>query len=697
MASYTPNIDLYLPSRNDADVDVDTSLSDNFTKIDSSLAQSAKDYVSASKYGFVADYVGIPQYDGNDGSRITCTDNTASFAAMLDDCIAEKNLTVYFPRGHYGIKTGNITKDLTGCKLTIIGDGTDATIIDYVKEDNTKTSYVGTSNANRIATIKNADKVIIKDIHIKATTNRNNVSGNQGGSNDVYYGAVWGLIFETFNHLRMEKVKVSRFNYRGITTHKPIVTSNSDCNPLVEIIDCFGTENKGSGFWINRVQEVKVIGGEFSFNGQLGIGGTGYGVTCAEYVGKAIVKGSYFHNNYRKGFDTHGCLSVTLDNVIFKDHIVYHTAILGFDIFQTDNTLTFNNLLMLQGQTVEDRAWLKSCYDALLANGLTGYRFCPIAIFDTNSALVPRTYLKKVLFNNINLKGAYNGYDVITMSNNAALNITAPSAVVTIDNSIFDFTDWRPNTEALNASCPISVDVLSLSINKTNITWVEDATYRTFKGALILYPNSGIANRSVKFIDTRINLNNSYLLGRYDDGVVGDPLANASTTRVFDNVTVSWVTLPSTLANETKYFGEVTDIYPKKVNNVKATVGDYTYNLPLGKYFNDTKGQFLSITNAISTGVDILEIILENNVTTYAIEVEAFNDYLKVVNDTIKTDGISITFKSRASFVDTDGRTKTKITLSSKAGISAGSYYVRANVRGSQGSWGIERFNKLTT
>jgi hypothetical protein len=41
MASYSPNVNLYLPSRNDADVDVDTSLTDNFNKIDTSLAQIA--------------------------------------------------------------------------------------------------------------------------------------------------------------------------------------------------------------------------------------------------------------------------------------------------------------------------------------------------------------------------------------------------------------------------------------------------------------------------------------------------------------------------------------------------------------------------------------------------------------------------------------------------------------------------------
>jgi hypothetical protein len=100
------------------------------------------DIVSCRQYGFVADYTGKPQYDGNDGTRITCTDNTLAFQKMLDDCIAKKNLRVYFPAGHYGIKIGNVQRDLTGCNLSIFGDGMDLTIIDYVKEDATHNTTV---------------------------------------------------------------------------------------------------------------------------------------------------------------------------------------------------------------------------------------------------------------------------------------------------------------------------------------------------------------------------------------------------------------------------------------------------------------------------------------------------------------------------------------------------------------------------
>lgn len=46
MADYTTNYNLYKPSRNDADIEVDTSLSDNFTKIDTAIKSRANEIAS---------------------------------------------------------------------------------------------------------------------------------------------------------------------------------------------------------------------------------------------------------------------------------------------------------------------------------------------------------------------------------------------------------------------------------------------------------------------------------------------------------------------------------------------------------------------------------------------------------------------------------------------------------------------------
>lgn len=46
MADYTTNYNLYKPSRNDTDIEVDTSLSDNFTKIDTAIKSRANEIAS---------------------------------------------------------------------------------------------------------------------------------------------------------------------------------------------------------------------------------------------------------------------------------------------------------------------------------------------------------------------------------------------------------------------------------------------------------------------------------------------------------------------------------------------------------------------------------------------------------------------------------------------------------------------------
>ena len=46
MAEYTPNYNLYKPNRNDTDIEVDTSLSENFTKIDTAIKSRATEIAS---------------------------------------------------------------------------------------------------------------------------------------------------------------------------------------------------------------------------------------------------------------------------------------------------------------------------------------------------------------------------------------------------------------------------------------------------------------------------------------------------------------------------------------------------------------------------------------------------------------------------------------------------------------------------
>jgi hypothetical protein len=106
MASYTPNVNLYLPSRNDADVDVDTSLADNFNKIDSSLAQSPSQPVLTGEVGVVNKkypYGNVKRY-GAKGDSNEANDDTVAFQNAIDNAfLFGFNVTV--PEGQYYLKS----------------------------------------------------------------------------------------------------------------------------------------------------------------------------------------------------------------------------------------------------------------------------------------------------------------------------------------------------------------------------------------------------------------------------------------------------------------------------------------------------------------------------------------------------------------------------------------------------------------
>src|SRR5699024_2446766 len=92
-----------------------------------------------------------------------------------------------------------------------------------------------------------------------------------------------------------------------------------------------------------------------------------YGLTCNSYVGSVDVKNAYFHHNYRKGFDTHGCLNVTMDNCLFDSNVIYHFALLAWDIYTTVNKVNIGATLK---QT--DKKIMHSSVQALITNQFKG-------------------------------------------------------------------------------------------------------------------------------------------------------------------------------------------------------------------------------------------------------------------------------------------------------------------------------------
>jgi hypothetical protein len=87
MPSYTPNYNLYLPSRLDETIEVDTSLSDNFTTIDTEIKNRANEIgtlanlTTSTKTDLVS---AVNEHDSEIGdlSTLTTTDKTTIVAAI---------------------------------------------------------------------------------------------------------------------------------------------------------------------------------------------------------------------------------------------------------------------------------------------------------------------------------------------------------------------------------------------------------------------------------------------------------------------------------------------------------------------------------------------------------------------------------------------------------------------------------------
>jgi hypothetical protein len=675
---------------------LDSEVGTNTSQIESVNEQLA-DIMSCKQYGFVADYTGTPQYDGNDSTRITTTDNTTAFSKMLDDAKTKGSLRVYFPAGHYGIKVGNIIKDLSGCNLTIIGDGIDQTIIDFIHEDTSHTTYVDEDHANYIARITNINNCIISNLTLKATTNYGNLNDFQGDNFD-YHGAVWGLIIENFNLLRCENVKVTQFNFRGITANNTKLGNGAStvANQKVELINCQGIQNRGSGFWIKFTKKLIIDGGEFAYNGLQGHVGTGYGVTASAEVQDVIIQGTpYFHHNYRKGLDTHTWCNLTVDSAVFEDNVLFDIAWLGYTGYTDMTSVTINiKGTFRHGDTDAGKAWLQSCYQAIVTRndpGMGDERYTCIKIDDTTKPIVKLATIQ------CSLQTAYNGSSIIgdLVPYSWAFCLQVPVGELRIVNSNINLKDWTitGTTKALNA-CPFNIACTKIKISHTEITWLEDATFAGNYSCLFY---GSITNMEIVYRFVTFNLNNCYIFCGINNNAIIDPGDSANTIRTLENVMFRWMKLPGNSDNR-KLLGSQTS-YARNFKNVSAYIN--------GVYFNITPGiiydyKFDSAAYGGHNATDFLQILIDNQPNYYTIEVWTYNnDYIKISNGSLVTDGTNITLDSITAITDTDGRAKLKVLLKTKVYVASSAHdNIEIKLKGStatggQISWGIESYTVL--
>lgn len=379
--------------------------------------------------GGVPDYVGTPQYDGGDASRVRFTDNTSALKALIDTAIQQKSPVVKIPAGHWGVKTGGLV--FSGIDaLRIVGEGIGVTVLDFVKEDLTGDAYVSDEEACSIAKFTGANRIEFSDLTIKATTKGGLVTGTPG-SNDVYRGKVWGLQLNNCKKVVFTRVRVERFNYRGISIY-------GSSTEQVMLTQCEGFYNVGSGFWISDASRFVVEGGEFAYNGILGETGTGYGVTASSNVGEFVCNRVYAHHNYRKGIDSHGCAQFIVKNSDFHENVLDHIAFPNehppFGVTDVDVQVCGNRFS--NGHTADAYAWLSASYSALAANG---YGQDASAAGAAVSISDPSNTVKSVLFAGNTLRAHFNGIGGALMEKSRPIiNIVTPSANVVFSQNRVD-------------------------------------------------------------------------------------------------------------------------------------------------------------------------------------------------------------------------------------------------------------------
>ena len=285
-------------------------------------------------FGGVADYSGTPLYDGLDGTRITATDNTPMLLNALTNGVVKNGvLQIHIPAGHYGFSGNKIILNpnvLPYKKIVISGDGAGITILDYIKEDNTGTGNTEQGdNAKELIRFETGfEHVEFQNITVKCTTKTGFVNGTPSSDPSnwaIYNGTVWFCHIKQAQKVVMRSVISERGNYRGIS-----IDGISALSPSVtdlEMYDCIGRYNTGSGFWLRGIKTARVFNCYGYRNGNKGVTATGYGITFSQYCSDIMIVGGAYFENYRKGVDKHGGLgNVTMKDVLIADNIMFQTS-----------------------------------------------------------------------------------------------------------------------------------------------------------------------------------------------------------------------------------------------------------------------------------------------------------------------------------------------------------------------------------
>ena len=651
-------------------------------------------------FGMIADYTGAPQYDGLDATRITATDNAAALRAAVLAAVSNHN-ALHIPGGHYGVKTRAADITNTG-DLTIYGDGIAETILDFIYEDETGTSSITDDQANWLLRIVGGNVVEFSRIQIKATTNKRVVGGAVTNADAVYYSKVFGVLVKNAAEVRLIDTYSTRFNGKGFGVNGATKFRAANIK---------GDYCTWSPYWIDGAGSATVFGGEVSYNGYPGTPTTGYGITFSTNCGIVYVRGVYAHHNYRKGIDTHGTHRYYVTECQFEDNLVYHCAAANTvpPAGLVNGVLSVTNNKFSNGMTTESENWLRAAYQAAFANGFTDLAHRVCFLNDVTSQM------ELLEFAGNTVEAAYCGYDVMTSVTESLVQLfSRPGKIVFSDNTM-PLKKYGSTTAVSGyAFTPVALTAKRVVVDHNHLTYTASAAFTgtngaDFGGAYSLgatnsatFPTYGAID--VEFTRNTTVLNDAKLLTYATQGRTF-PLRfeNDYKFRMHDNITVSSVR--KQVFADGGWFSDVTYLDQTKAslkNNSYVVSGiTHVWDWPRGR-INRRYARSGSGYNR-SPGTAVARIIVDSSAVLASIDMRVFaaekpnpvNVWLgsPATTNTITGTDANFTYAVNAAYVDTDGLTKTAITVTTTKTITI--LYVDAALTSTVESYGIERVDIL--
>lgn len=477
-----------------------------------------RDLQTVGDFGLTPDYIGTPEYDGEDSNRVTCTDNTPLLLTMINSPGVIKNgiLHLKFIAGHYGFKTKLPKMVGSGTFHTIIieGEGKELTTLDFVYEDTSKRVVVDSSSSNRLFDFEGFKTIIFKDIRTKCTTKAGCVDGSTDSSPtnaSVYYGSVWFSQISKCTNVKFIRNKMDHANFRGHSVEGDKTLPKPNWTE-VEIVDCEGCYNTSTGYWLSWTRKTTITGGSFYRNGTLGLTATGYGIAHSQGGNNIIITGARFFENYRKGYDRHGgSFGLTIKDSVFIDNVMYdiydnrwNTQL--YDKNTEGNRVIIDNCLFILNS---NKTFLSEAMAAIAGNSRKHFWH----IGDRNQSDVQEDLTKYVSITNCVVKTLdvlteqYDYIDLFTVDSPITdfsnISITLDGLRYKRESDAYGATFFRsnkPNSVIRVSNCPI--------IQCGDCHGINNGEYFN-KPLFTLYGNSGL----VSLTNNNITLENMTLFG----------------------------------------------------------------------------------------------------------------------------------------------------------------------------------------